>query len=327
MNRFYKVGVLIIGYTILMTTVSYGVIVNGIACKVNDSIITIHEFKKAYESAVRRSKIFGTKKPTKKQVLDNLIERLLIKEEADKRGIVVTDKEIDEIISKLKKDNNLTDEGFKKELKKEGLTLEELRDNYRINILRERLISQMVMDSGYEVSEEEIKDFYNNPENKRFFSLPAVVKLSEIFIKVPSDLDFKGQMELKNKVKEIYEKAKNGEDFNSLINKYSEDPNKKYNKGHIGSFNKRQLLMWLPPEDVELIFSYKKGDIVPPIRTRDGYFIFRIDDKTENRILSLQEAHDQIKSFLLKKKGNEIFEKWLAEKKKNSFIQCFVEME
>ena len=314
-------------FTFFIAFNTFAVIVNGIACKVNDSIITIHEFEKAYESAVRRSALLGTKTPSKREIMDRLVTNLLIKEEAEKRGIVVTDNEINEIIDKLKKENNLSDKAFREELKREGMTLDELKENYRIGILKERLINQMISDKGYDVSEDEIEKFYRDPRNRKLFVLPEIVKLSEIFISVPADLDFKGQIELKEKVNRIYEEAKDGEDFQTLIEKYSEDPRKGENRGHIGSFNKRQLSMWLSPEDVELIFSYNRGDIVPPIRTREGYYIFRIDDKKENRILSLKEAHDQIKSYLLKKKGSELFNKWLSEKKKKSFIQYMIEME
>jgi len=302
-------------------------VVNGIACKVNDSIITIHEFDVAYQEELTKNIVLGKSPPTKKQVMDMLIERLLTEEEAKRRGIVVTNEEINDIINRIKDENKLTEDKFIEELKKEGLTLDGLKEQYKINILKNRLISQMMSDRKYEISEEEIKKFYNDPSNKKLFILPPVVDLEEIFIQVPENLSFKEQLELKDRVKKIYEEAKNSPDFKELIKKYSEDAKKDENKGELGSFSLQQLTMWLGMDNAELIFSFDKGDIVSPIRLPEGYYIFRIKNKRNRKILSFEEAHDQIKSYLLKKKGMEIFDKWIAEKKRNSYIQYMIEME
>ncbi|RKY00811.1 MAG: hypothetical protein DRP55_05210 [Spirochaetes bacterium] len=315
---------------ILMLFSSIGInaeVINGIACKVDDSIITIHEFNVAYQNALNKSLALGKKPPSKKQVMESLIEKLLIEEEAKQRGVVVTDEEINDIISKIKNENRLTDKKFREELKREGLTIEGLKEDYRLNILKNRLINQMISEMGYKVSEDEIKKFYNDPKNKKYFLLPPIVKLSEIFIKVPENLSFKDQLTLKNKVVAIYNEAKETSNFIKLIEEYSEDPKKNENHGELGSFSIQQLAMWIGTDNAETVFSLDKGDIVPPIRLPEGYYIFKIEDKRDRRVLSLEEAHDQIKSYLLKKKGAEIFDKWIAEKKKSSYIQYLIEME
>ena len=327
MKYYSKIWIIII-FLMLCSVISINAeIVNGIACKVNDSIITIHEFNVAYQGELNKSLAMGKSPPTKKQVMDMLVERLLIKEEAKQRGIVVTDEEINGIINKIKSENRLTDKKFREELSREGLTIDSLKEQYKINLLKNRLINQMIAERGYKVSEEEIKQFYNNPANKKLFILPPIVKLAQIFIKVPDNLSFKEQLDLKNRVNKIYDEAKVATNFKELINKYSEDPEKDENHGELGSFSLKQLAMWIGIDNAELVFSLDKGDVVSPIRLPEGYYIFKIEDKLGKRVLSLKEAYSQIKSYLLKKKGTEIFNQWIAEKKKNSYIQYMIKVE
>ncbi|MFW6139654.1 MAG: SurA N-terminal domain-containing protein, partial [Spirochaetota bacterium] len=157
-------------------------IVNGIAIKVDGEIITIHELEESYRMAVNRAQLLGNETPSKKEVAARLVEKTLIQQEAERRNIFVTESELDSVIENIKEQNNLTDEQFLAELKKESLTISELKETYRIDILKTRLIGQMASSEGQSISEQEIREFYKNPANKELFIVPGTIKLSEIYI-------------------------------------------------------------------------------------------------------------------------------------------------
>ena len=81
------------------------------------------------------------------------------------------------------------------------------------------------------------------------------------------------------------------------------------------------------PQDVNLIFSLDRGDITPPIRMQDGYYIFRIDEIVQPKQLTFEESQERIQSYLLKLKGEERLESWLTEKKAVIKIEIVMEME
>ncbi len=95
-------------FIFLTLTPGYAEIVNGIACKVGDSIITINEFETAYESEKVRAGFFGEGVPDKSSVMDLLIDNLLVKMETEKKGIVVTEEELNEIIDNIRKQNKIS---------------------------------------------------------------------------------------------------------------------------------------------------------------------------------------------------------------------------
>jgi len=307
---------------------AYAEIVNGIAVKVGKGIITINEFNKAFKQMERDALLIGKKAPTKKDVMDQLVDDLIINNEAEKKGMVVSDGEIDQIIEDIKKQNNLSDIDFTRELKKEGMTLEDLKEKYRMGLMKTRFINQLASESIKSISEDEIKSFYEDPKNNKLFTLPDMVELYEIYIKINQDADYQEAMVIKDKAKQIWEKAKSGEDFNNLIKEYSMAQNKDKEKpGYLGSFTREQLYSFMKPEDVNFIFSLDKNEITSPIRLADGYYIFKIEEKREKRILDFKDAYENIKRYLIKKKGEEIFRKWIIEKKNMTSIQIMIEME
>lgn len=314
-------------FIFLTLTPVYAEIVNGIACKVGDSIITINEFETAYESEKSRAAFFGEGTPDKSSVMDMLINDLLVKMEAEKKGIVITEEELDEIIENIRKQNNLSMEEFQRELKRENITLDELKEDYKKDILKMRLISQMASQRINSITEEEIKRFYEDPVNKKLFTIPALVKISQIYIPVPADLSYKEAKDIKTHAMEIYEQASGGADFQELVMLYSRAPNKEEKAGTLGSFTRAQLLSTMNPQDVDLIFSLQKGDVASPIMIKDGYYIFKIDDKNEEKLLSFKEAYENIKSFLLKETGDEIFEEWIFNRQQIVTVHYMIPME
>ena len=135
--------ILLLSLFFLVLNPVYSEIINGIACKVGSSIITIHDFETAYEQERLRSVIMGAPIPDKKSVMNALIDNLLIIMESEKRGIVVTEDELDEIMNNIMAQNNWTREEFVRELENEDLSVEILRENYRNDVLKVRLISHI----------------------------------------------------------------------------------------------------------------------------------------------------------------------------------------
>jgi peptidyl-prolyl cis-trans isomerase SurA len=294
-------------------------IINGIACKVGDAIITVNEFNTAYDQVRKQARMFGLPVPGKREVLDGLIDRLLIEQEAEKRGLVVTESELKSIIQDIKTQNNITDEEFERQLRQEGLTIEELQEQYRNEIIRTRLVNYFVT--------QEIRDFYDDPNNKRLFRTPAVLELSQIYIPVQEDLSFQEAVQRKELARTVAEEAAVKENFEELVMQYSAAPSKEQNRGNLGSFTREQLLSIMSPQDVNLLFSLDPGEVAPPIRMKDGYYIFRINEKTESKQLNFEESRERIKSFLLKKKGDERLREWLEDERAATRIQIVMNME
>jgi peptidyl-prolyl cis-trans isomerase SurA len=76
---------------------------------------------------------------------------------------------------------------------------------------------------------------------------------------------------------EIFNRAKNGENFENLVELYSEDQGSKISKGDIGVIERRRLAQ---PLD-SVAFTTKVGDISGPVRTPYGWHILKKTDEKE----------------------------------------------
>jgi peptidyl-prolyl cis-trans isomerase SurA len=219
----------------------------------------------------------------KEEILNEMIKEKLLYLEAKKDTLIeVKDEEVEkEINDKIEEfKSQIGEENFYKELEKEGLTIEKIKEKYKEDIRRNLFIQKYISMYIYPkitVSPEEVKNFYEEKKD----SIPEKEEgfyLSHILIRI---LPKKEKMkEAKIKCEEIYNKLKEGSDFSYLALKYSDDRESARMGGEVG-FIKKGIL---PPEIEDKIFSLKKGEFTEPIQGDYGYYIFKLLDKKEDEV-------------------------------------------
>ena len=122
-----------------------------------------------------------------------------------------------------------------------------------------------------DVTEDEVKKFYE--ENKEAFKEKESANASHILV---SEED---------KAREIYEKVKDGEDFETLAKKNSTCPSKEKG-GDLGTFTRGQMVK----EFEDAVFENEVGTVTEPVKTQFGYHIIKINEKNEGRDLEFDEV-------------------------------------
>lgn len=95
---------------------------------------------------------------------------------------------------------------------------------------------------------------------------------------------------------DVYNKAKNGESFEALVDQFTEDPGSKNMKGDLGFVERRRLAQ---PID-SAAFIIKVGDIAGPIRSPYGWHIVRKTD--EKKVGSFEKEFESMKNEYKKTK-------------------------
>lgn len=122
-----------------------------------------------------------------------------------------------------------------------------------------------------DVSEEEIKDYYD--KNKNEFKLDEQRRVNYVLFSTnPSAEDTNRTYLLAN---DLLKQAREGEDFAKLADQYSEDPSVEKNHGDLDYFEKKAMV----PEFSDAAFSAKVGEVVGPVKTRYGLHIIKVFDK------------------------------------------------
>ncbi len=139
---------------------SYAKILDKIVAIVNGEIITLYDLKKEIKrtSISRGVKINLNDPDILKGFLSEMINKVLLREEADRLKIKVSKYEIENSIKQLIKSSGLTEDEFKKNLEKQGLTLKDIKKSMEDDIKINRLISYMVR-SKIVVTDEDVTKY------------------------------------------------------------------------------------------------------------------------------------------------------------------------
>lgn len=279
-------------------------VIDGVIAVVNDDVITLSEFEKRLPD--KNVKITPQQEKT---ILDQMIEQKLLEQEADKAGIKVSESEVDQGIQNVIGKFNLTDEQMKQVLAKENLTPEQFREQWRLQILSQKLIGAKLQ-GQLAVTEDEIEEYYkaNYGSDERVDE----VKIAHILI-TPDAAG--GEAQAKQRAEEVAEMAKSGEDFAKLAREYSNDTISSVKGGELGSFRKGDLVE--PLENAA--YSTPVGEISGPVESPAGYHIIKVLDKKTSEG-SLETYREEIKEKLYREKAEKELSAWIDEVKSSAYI-------
>jgi peptidyl-prolyl cis-trans isomerase C len=250
------------------------------------------------------------------QVLENLIARELLYQESLKKGIKVSQDEINEQLINLK--SQFPNEAeFNQALTRMDLTEASIKEKIQRDLALKKLIEDEIVPK-VTVSESEIRAFYdNNPET---FKQPERVKASHILIKVDPKADSAQKAEAKKKIDMVQAKLQKGEDFGALAKKYSEGPSAPKG-GDLGYFSRGQMVK--PFEDAA--FGMKPGEVSGMVETRFGYHLIKVTDKTPEGTIPFADVKEKLGEFLKQRKIQEEIQVYVKNLEETAKIEKFVQ--
>lgn len=290
----------------LFSGLSYATeVIDRIVAIVNDDIITLSDFNKYIVSLPKQ-----TVEINKDQALNDLVEQMILTQEAAKLGITVTDAEIDRSIENVKGRLDMSDEQMNEMLNKQNLTTEQFRNQWRLQILSGKLVSTLVK-GRIAVTDEEIKDLYKQYYGE--IENADEVEIAHILI----SFDASEEQQALQKANKVAELAKSGSNFSKLVSEYSDDTFSKDKEGALGYFNKGELVSEL--EDVVSVTEV--GKTSGPVKTISGFHIIKVLDRNTLDESSVDQYREQLRQEIYKQKVTEELEKYIAGIRENAYIE------
>jgi foldase protein PrsA len=230
----------------------------------------------------------------KSTLLKGLVQQAQWEQAGAAMGVRVSDKEIDTRLDALKQQYFKGDEDkFKAELDKQGLTVEQLREQLRARLLSDKIYSAVI--KKVKVTDANIKAYYDN--HKAQYLQPESREVRHILVKKESLAD------------ELYAKLKNGADFAQLARKYTQDEASRADGGNFTAYKGKTVA----PFD-RFVFAAKKGDLSKPIKTEFGWHLIEVlSDVKPAAPQPLAEAKDTISATLLQQQQNQALKAWVKD--------------
>jgi|Deesub1362B_J571_1020462.scaffolds.fasta_scaffold10155_2 parvulin-like peptidyl-prolyl isomerase len=285
-------------------TASATALADAIVARVNDEVIFLSDLDEAVEETLQK---MGMRNPigamdkrelrkARSAVLEQLIERKLLEQEAARRGIQISDEAVEEAVEAYLRSKGLTKEQLYLRLARERIPIERFKERFRKELRVARLLNREIRDHIH-VSEEQIRAYYESHRDK--YHKPGRVRIQQIVLLTRGYLP-RDKREKRQQISDIREKILVGEDFAKLAREFSEGPNAEKG-GDCGYFQQGELM-----EELERVaFSIPVGEVSPIIETSVGFHLIRVLERTPGESTPLEEVRDEIKAKL----EGEIFRK------------------
>jgi len=292
------------------------VLAENFAAKVNDEIIEMSTFNKMLEQAKqnldKQSNVdYGSSEgtfilnTTKKSIINDMIDSLLIDQQAKEMNISVKEEDIVKKVADLKK-GFPSQKSFSEALFESGITEKDLKISLKQQVLIEKIKKELT--KKIKISDKEVKSFVQ--ANSEFLKQPRRIQIFQIVTATEEE------------AREVIAKYNKGEDFSVLSEKYSIDMLSKDSGGNMGFIEEGTL----DPRLEEVVLGMSEGEISDVVMTDEGFHVLKcgkiLQEVNEQEVMS----NEKIKEFLKQKKENIIFEEWFEKVKKEAEIEINKEL-
>jgi peptidyl-prolyl cis-trans isomerase SurA len=303
----------------------------NVAAEVNGHAITYADLDKIYQSQYPQQ-VKGSNEDqvqsNKLEVLNSMIINEIMLQRAEKQGLTAVDGDVEAELTKMKAP--YTKEEFDKKLAEQHLTLEDLRAQVRRELTVNKLFNKEIT-SKISITDSDVTAFYNS--NKDSFNLAEPqVHLAQIlvtpFAQAPvrnlKNSKAQNDADAQTKIKDIAARLSRGEDFGSLAQNYSEDPDTAPNGGDMG-FVPQSGLEKASPELRKLVDSLQPGTFSNPVRTQDGYRILKVITREQSgqRELNDPRVQQSIRDTLMNRKDQLLRSAYYEVARNTSKIQNY----
>jgi len=237
------------------------------------------------------------------EMLNNLIQREVMFQRAEREKLLPTEAQIDGAIATQKQ--GMTAEDLDKTLKAQNMSMESLREEARKSLAIAAL--QDKYNGKIDISDREVEEYYTN--NKKQFVKGRGVGLAMIMVD-PADNsasgirdDVKDEAAAKAKIDSIYQQLQGKADFATVARAKSEDINSLARGGDAGFATEQDLKNNnFPTELISNLFGpMQVGDYTQPVNFNGKWYIFKLAEKqltTENLTLESAGVRQQIAQVL-----------------------------
>jgi parvulin-like peptidyl-prolyl isomerase len=312
--------------------------------KINDKAITQAQYDEAIDKSLANSPLTqlgdlkGNKDGflylmTEQKVINDLIIRELLEQEASSRGIKVSNKDVDSELQKVMEQVGGR-ERLAEILKQNGVSASELRKDLKNQVKMQKLANSV---GNISISDKDCESYYKKNLDK--FKNPEQVRASHILIeanpyqiqedirakskKEISESDMKAKVEAKMaEQKELAEKlAKelqaDKSKFAQYAKKYSADTGSSKQGGDLGFFAKDQMV----PEFANVAFTIKPDTVSDVVKTQFGYHIILVQDRRAAGTAPYAKVKEQIRNYLSTEKQIAALDSIVSAAKKKATIE------
>lgn len=299
--------------------------VNGIAAKVNGSVITKNEvafmLSPIYSQLVtqfpRRGPEFEKQfNEAREKILQELIDRRIILDEFKQIGASIRPNLIDEEVKRqIRELYNGNEALFREELKKSRMTMEGYRDMTREKMVVQAMRAQQFSDAPPPLPNE-IQNEYDEVKNTLRDVTKDKISFRKIFIPSNDPENPVASPETQLALAEdITRQAKEGKAFEELAKTYSKDA-----FAEQGGLQEDLPRTDLSPEFAAILFDAPENQVIGPLLDPRGFTVAVVTAKNLGPAPALSAVRPMIEERVRRQKTSAQYDRWIESRRKRAMI-------
>jgi len=306
-------------------------IIDKVVAQVNNDVITQSELEEEaeplFEKVLREAPADERSEAlemVRDQVLNALIDRTLIAQEAVKHGVSVSEQEVAEAFNRVRAANGFSREEFLGQLEQSGIDEQTYRRNLKSQLLQNKLLMQNVR-SKILITDEMVLDYYTeqytkNVDEGSYYLLQIGISWNEPEAGQQSTATlYQAKLDARQRAERIHKLALAGQDFRDLARRFSDLPSAEEG-GDIGIFAEDEMADYMKTAVTDL----KPGEISAIVESPFGYQFFQLLSGGSGGIVSkapYETVKEQIREQLYRETMQEEYEAWLKQLREAAYIR------
>ena len=300
--------ILWLAFLTLAPLVSRAEVTDRIIAIVNDDIVTLREVER-FVVVEKKSRYSSMNEYTRnlqlREKLDQFIEGLLIGQQAKKLKVEVTEKDIQETVDNIKKQNLITDAELKQQLKQDNIDYREFVQGIKRSITRTKVLARVVMQE-MDLNDKKLKDYYDAHVGDY---VQEEYRLQQVFV---SSQRKDGAERARKALGELAKDRPFGEVAREFSDDVSNNP-----EGDMGFLKKEELI----PELREAVKLLIPGTYSNVVHTPFGYHILKLTETKRNPAASFESVKESVRQRLFMTESERRYKTYITKLRSSSYIE------
>lgn len=268
----------IIVCVIICKTITYAQqaqVIDKVVAVVGSNIILQSEIEEQYMQYRMQGGIKGSASSIRCEILEDLLFRKLMLNQAELDSITVTDEQIDSEVERYVR-YYISQLGSVEKLEKYyDKRLAEIKEDLHKQLKDKQLMEEVQRSivSNVTATPSEVREFYHSIPKDSVPMVSAQYEIAQLVKKPPITLDEK--LAVKDELYNIRARILKGERFSTMARIYSEDPGSANKGGELGLSGRGDLV----PEFEAAAFALKDGEVSEVVETEYGFHIIQLIER------------------------------------------------
>ena len=281
-----RIVFILLGFLISTNTYTKIELIDRVVAVVDSGVIMESQLNSRVEEILIRLKNSKAELPPLNLLEEQVLDRLIIEEIqlqlADRAGIKISDSELNQTLSRVSSQNNLSLEEFRLKLEAEGTSYKSFRDTIKKELIIQR-VQRGKVGAKIDISEQELENFINSEEGRT--QLAEQYNVQHILLSVKSGSSEIEIEAIESEAVSLLERLENGESFEKLAASYSAGQ-----KALEGGFLGWRTSAELPSLFAEVVTGLTVGEVAQPVRSGAGFHILKLTEKRGNTVKFLDQT-------------------------------------